>query len=129
MADKQVVANLISGAVAGAATESVLFPIDTLKTRMQAARVRGELTVRAAYRGISVLPASMLATGAFFTVYERVKTEFLQRRNKDPLSAPPEWTAHMGAAACADIVACAVRNPVEVLKVTLQAIAHVVSSG
>ena len=72
-------ANLLAGAAAGAATEGVLFPLDTWKTRVQATNVKGKLTVATAYRGIdSALPGSVFASGAFFAVYESTKTE-LQR--------------------------------------------------
>ena len=115
-------ANLLAGAAAGAATEGVMFPVDTWKTRLQASNVKGKLTIATAYRGIdSALPGSMLATGAFFAVYEATK---IQLQRSGALGGAPEWMGHMTAAASADIVACGVRNPLEVLKQQMQAGLH-----
>jgi len=114
-------ANLLAGATAGAVTEGFMFPVDTWKTRLQASTVKGKLTIATAYRGIdSALPGSMLSTGAFFTVYEGTKAQLLRGRG----FGAPEWMIHMTAAACADIVACGIRNPLEVLKQQMQAGLH-----
>jgi solute carrier family 25 S-adenosylmethionine transporter 26 len=61
------------------------------------------------------------STGAFFTVYEGTKK---QLHGTAEANGAPQWTVHMAAAACADVFACAVRNPLEVLKQQMQAGLH-----
>jgi solute carrier family 25 S-adenosylmethionine transporter 26 len=99
-----------------------MFPLDTVKTRLQAGNVKGKLTFTSAYRGIeSALPGSMLSSGTFFAVYEGTKN---QLQSSPGASSAPEWTIHMASAASADIFACAVRNPLEVVKQQMQAGLH-----
>ncbi|KAH9331161.1 hypothetical protein KI387_003269, partial [Taxus chinensis] len=42
----------IAGATAGVVVESVLYPIDTIKTRLQAARAGGKIILKGLYSGI-----------------------------------------------------------------------------
>ena len=76
--------NLAAGATAGCAVEAALYPIDTIKTRLQAMRSGGGIAAllqagggRALYAGIwgnlvGVAPASAI----FMAVYEPVKQVF-----------------------------------------------------
>lgn len=69
----------IAGAVAGGVVESVLYPIDTIKTRLQAVHGGGKIVLKGLYSGLygnlaGVLPASALFVG----VYEPVKKKLLE---------------------------------------------------
>eukprot|EP01084_Bolivina_argentea_P017922 33415_1 len=113
---------LISGAAAGVSVDVSLYPIDTLKTRLQSPK--GFLAsggFKGVYKGLSAA-ASGSAPGAalFFLTYESSKP-FIHKHilhsscglNENPLS-------HMLAASVAETVACLVRVPTEVVKQRMQ---------
>lgn len=109
------------GAVAGFAVDAVLFPLDTLKTRMQLA---GGTSGGAAallsglYRGFApAVVASAPAAAAFFGTYDWAKRELEARIDSKPV-------AHMLAAAAGDVAASTVRVPFEVVKQQLQSGQH-----
>ncbi|GFP98552.1 S-adenosylmethionine carrier 1 chloroplastic/mitochondrial [Phtheirospermum japonicum] len=69
----------VAGAAAGAVVETVLYPIDTIKTRLQAVRGGGEIILKGLYSGLAgnlvgVIPASAL----FIGVYEPTKQKLLE---------------------------------------------------
>uniref|UniRef100_T1IUQ4 Uncharacterized protein n=1 Tax=Strigamia maritima TaxID=126957 RepID=T1IUQ4_STRMM len=115
--DTSFTASLVSGAVAGTVVDVALFPLDTIKTRLQSSK---GFWNSGGYRGIySGLSAAALgsAPGAalFFATYETVK--HVQKSS----FATPEFTWHMTAASLGEVVACLVRVPVEVVKQRSQA--------
>eukprot|EP00475_Leptophrys_vorax_P012275 TRINITY_DN18699_c0_g1_i2.p1 TRINITY_DN18699_c0_g1~~TRINITY_DN18699_c0_g1_i2.p1 ORF type:complete len:373 (-),score=31.20 TRINITY_DN18699_c0_g1_i2:238-1356(-) len=106
----------VAGGAAGVTVETVLYPIDTIKTRLQVARAGGGINFKGLYQGLSgnlvgVLPASAI----FIGVYEPVKT-FLARQLPDDLSV----AAHLGAGAAGGAAASLVRVPTEVIKQRMQ---------
>ncbi|KAJ8427973.1 hypothetical protein Cgig2_017460 [Carnegiea gigantea] len=106
----------IAGAVAGGVVESVLYPIDTIKTRLQAVHGGGKIVLKGLYSGLygnlaGVLPASALFVG----VYEPVKKKLLETF-PDNLSA----LAHLSAGAIAGAASSIVRVPTEVIKQRMQ---------
>jgi len=108
-------ANMASGAVAGAAVETALYPIDTIKTRLQAVRGGGKIVWGGLYSGLAgniagVIPASAL----FMGVYEPLKRAVLAEGHS-PL------TAQFVAATAAGTAASLVRVPTEVVKQRMQA--------
>ncbi|KAJ8598591.1 hypothetical protein CTAYLR_001679 [Chrysophaeum taylorii] len=101
---------LVCGGCAGFAVDVSLYPIDTIKTRLQAPqgffKAGGFAGI---YRGISVAAAGSVPGAAlFFSVYESAK------RGDHPAH-------HMAAASVGEIAACLVRVPVEVVKQRMQA--------
>jgi solute carrier family 25 S-adenosylmethionine transporter 26 len=71
--------SLITGGLAGVVVEAALYPIDTIKTRIQVARDGGKIIWKGLYSGlggnlVGVLPASAL----FFGVYEPTKQKLLK---------------------------------------------------
>ncbi|XP_025989626.1 S-adenosylmethionine mitochondrial carrier protein homolog isoform X3 [Solenopsis invicta] len=95
-----------------------LFPLDTLKTRLQSAEgflKTGGFT--GLYKGIfPVIVGSAPTSALFFLTYEEIKTIM------QPRISPNYSTAlHMGAATVAEMVACLLRVPVEVMKQRKQA--------
>lgn len=112
-------AALFSGAAAGTTTDAVFFPIDTLKTRLQA---QGGLLANGGLRGVyagigSALIASAPGAALFFATYEGVKKQCGLTADNTALHGslgPP--VIHMIAASMGEIAACAVRVPAEVIK-------------
>lgn len=118
-----VAADLAAGATAGASVEAALYPIDTIKTRLQMMKEGGGIKAllagaggQALYAGIwgnlaGVIPASAI----FFAVYEPLKkhAEGWSPENKNVVGP-------LVAGAGAGIAASIVRVPTEVIKQRMQ---------
>ncbi|XP_078432227.1 S-adenosylmethionine carrier 1, chloroplastic/mitochondrial-like [Wolffia australiana] len=107
---------VIAGGTAGVVVESALYPIDTIKTRLQAARGGGKIVWKGLYSGLTgnlagVLPASAI----FIGVYEPMKQALLKTL-PDNLSA----LAHFTAGAIGGAASSLVRVPTEVVKQRMQ---------
>ena len=107
---------LLSGGVAGTVTDVVLFPLDTLKTRLQAAegftRAGG---FKGAYKGLGAAAAGSAPGAAlFFATYEESKRQLVG------IQALPAPLTHMLAASMGETAACLVRVPTEVVKQRMQ---------
>lgn len=111
--------SLISGGVAGLTVDLTLYPIDTLKTRLQSPQ--GFIKsggFRGVYNGIgAVAIGSAPGAALFFSVYEYLKEAI----NNNNLDVDPMW-GHMIAASVGEATACLVRVPTEVLKQNMQTI-------
>ncbi|KAK4774250.1 hypothetical protein SAY87_029269 [Trapa incisa] len=106
----------IAGGAAGVVVEAALYPIDTIKTRLQAAHGGGKIILRGLYCGlggnlVGVLPASAL----FLGVYEPTKQKLLNILPEN-LSA----IAHLTAGALGGAASSLVRVPTEVVKQRMQ---------
>lgn len=107
---------VIAGGTAGVVVETALYPIDTIKTRLQAARGGGKINLKGLYSGLAgniagVLPASALFVG----VYEPTKQKLLKMLPEN-LSA----VAHLTAGAIGGVAASLIRVPTEVVKQRMQ---------
>ncbi|CCE62043.1 hypothetical protein TPHA_0B03710 [Tetrapisispora phaffii CBS 4417] len=113
--------SLLSGAAAGTSTDLLFFPIDTIKTRLQA---KGGFFYNGGYRGIykglgSAVIASAPSASLFFVTYDYMKVELKQmllRYNKNNQSEWINTVTHMTASSLGEISACMVRVPAEVIK-------------
>ncbi|KAJ2696522.1 S-adenosylmethionine transporter [Coemansia spiralis] len=111
---------LAAGALAGMAVDTALFPLDTIKTRLQA---KAGFLASGGFRGIysglsSAILGSAPGAAAFFLMYEKTKAAFAdQPARHQPL-------VHMLAASAGEVAACLVRVPTEVVKQRLQAGHH-----
>jgi solute carrier family 25 S-adenosylmethionine transporter 26 len=124
-------AALLSGALAGTTVDLSLYPLDTLKTRLQSAtsfRAAGGFS--GIYAGVgSAIIGSAPGAALFFVTYEHTKAFLSSRRiaQQTLTGAIPEegdWALpieHMVAASLGEIAACAVRVPTEVVKQRAQA--------
>lgn len=117
--------SLISGGAAGTATDLAFFPIDTLKTRLQA---QGGFFKNGGFRGLykglgSAVVASAPSASLFFVTYDTSKRYF---KNVLPAYIKNESTAihlsHMLSASLGEITACLVRVPAEVIKQRTQSL-------
>ncbi|XP_041348608.1 S-adenosylmethionine mitochondrial carrier protein-like [Gigantopelta aegis] len=105
--------SLIAGGSAGTMVDVILFPIDTLKTRLQS---HHGFTQSGGFRGIysglaSAALGSAPTAAVFFSTYEVIKTAF---HSTDKQSLAP--VVHMIAASVGEVTACLLRVPVEVVK-------------
>lgn len=119
-----VLVSFSAGLLAGIAVDVPLHPLDTLKTRVQS---REGFWPAGGYRhlwsGLSaVLAVSLPGSALFFVVYESSR-HFLERRI--PATQHDKYKAMSRdavAASVADVIACVVRVPCEVLKQRMQAL-------
>jgi solute carrier family 25 (mitochondrial iron transporter), member 28/37 len=122
---------MLAGSVAGVVEHTAMFPVDTLKTHMQAGAppcrpvlslraalrnaVAGEGGVLALYRG---LPAMALGAGpahaVYFSVYELAKSALTDRLG------PNNPVAHAGSGVLATVASDAVFTPMDTVKQRLQ---------
>lgn len=120
---------LLAGGIAGTTVDLTLFPLDTLKTRLQSADgFFASGGFRGIYRGVgSAALGSAPGAALFFCTYETAKTACADARRRiaggsaDPHASPLD---HMAAASLGEVAACAVRVPTEVVKQRAQAGQH-----
>ncbi|KAK9448671.1 mitochondrial carrier [Limtongia smithiae] len=129
-----VLVPLLSGGAAGTCTDLFFFPIDTLKTRLQAKggffRNGGWHGV---YRGVgSAIVGSSPAASLFFLTYEGVNAALYPHAQEwfggMEHNGAAHALTHMTAAILGEIAACTVRVPTEVVKQRAQASASTPSS-
>ncbi|ORY13479.1 mitochondrial carrier protein-like protein [Clohesyomyces aquaticus] len=126
---------LLAGAIAAFTVDLIVYPLDTLKTRMQSpvyARLYTNIKTqkpspalwRGLYQGVgSVIVATLPASGAFFTTYERTKsllTHLNPRTTSSPTGLIPLPLFHATASSIAELVSCAILTPAEVIKQNAQ---------
>ncbi|XP_038963747.1 mitochondrial S-adenosylmethionine carrier protein isoform X3 [Rattus norvegicus] len=106
-------ASLVAGGVAGAAVDLILFPLDTIKTRLQSPQGFNQAGgFRGIYAGVpSAAIGSFPNAAAFFLTYEYVKS--LLHTDSTSHFRPMK---HMLAASTGEVVACLIRVPSEVVK-------------
>jgi solute carrier family 25 S-adenosylmethionine transporter 26 len=125
---------LISGGAAGTIVDLSLYPLDTLKTRLQsAASFRAAGGFSGVYAGVgSAIIGSAPGAALFFVTYEQTKAFLSTRRaaqraftggrpGEDDWVLPLE---HIVAASLGEVAACAVRVPTEVVKQRAQALQY-----
>lgn len=112
-------ASLISGAAAGTVTDVVFFPIDTIKTRLQA---KGGFFANGGYQGIyrgigSALVSSAPNASLFFVTYDSMKT-YLKPILKSQISNEQvaEVATNMISSSLGEVSACLIRVPAEIIK-------------
>lgn len=113
--------SLLSGAAAGTSTDLVFFPIDTLKTRLQA---KGGFFANGGYRGVyrglgSTVVASAPGASLFFVSYDYMKANLKPKFQRIMPNASDQFvdtTVQMVSSTAGEISACMVRVPAEVIK-------------
>lgn len=113
------VTGLLSGAVAGTTVDLILYPLDTVKTRLQAT-AGAKLSVKTfegLFDGVApAIAASAPCAAVFFGAYDTLKRVLTDKLPDDYASV-----AHAGSAAGADLAQSVVRVPFEVVKQRVQA--------
>ncbi|KAF8058709.1 mitochondrial carrier domain-containing protein [Lyophyllum atratum] len=113
------VQSLAAGGAAGTAVDLLFFPIDTIKTRLQSAqgfaRAGGFSGI---YKGVgSVVVGSAPGAAVFFSTYETMKKHSPLPERFAPLN-------HMLSASVAEVAACLIRVPTEVIKTRTQTMTY-----
>lgn len=120
---------LIAGAAAAFTIDLLVYPLDTIKTRLQSqdfvktyastpgAKQAPATLFRGLYQGVgSVIIATLPASGVFFTTYEAIKQLYT---NLLP-SGLPQPFIHSAASGTAELASCLVLTPAEVIKSNAQ---------
>lgn len=117
--------SLISGACAGLIVDVSLYPLDTLKTRLQSGKdFRKVGGFRGIYKGMGpVILGSAPGAALFFVTYDTSK-KFLGITKESNSNGA---ISYMMSACLGEVVACTVRVPVEVIKQRSQTISHLSS--
>ncbi|XP_051980945.1 S-adenosylmethionine mitochondrial carrier protein, partial [Xyrauchen texanus] len=115
---REFTASLVAGGCAGMCVDLTLFPLDTIKTRLQSQQgFYNAGGFRGIYAGVpSTAIGSFPNAAAFFVTYESTKSLLAgyAASNLAPIT-------HMLAASLGEIVACLIRVPTEVVKQRTQA--------
>ncbi|KAF1911842.1 mitochondrial carrier domain-containing protein [Ampelomyces quisqualis] len=127
-----------AGGLAGTTVDLSLYPLDTLKTRLQSSAgfaASGAFT--GIYRGVgSAIVGSAPGAALFFITYDSIKRSLAQPQTsiqynvegkpykEDVIDSGNQALVHMLAASLGEVAACAVRVPTEVVKQRAQASQH-----
>lgn len=117
---------VVAGAVAAFTVDLLIYPLDTLKTRLQAPDYAtrfpaGRGLYGGLYQGVgSVIVATLPAAGLFFTTYEKAKSTLAS--SSSPLANAPPALSHMLASSSAELVSCLVLTPAEIIKQRAQVV-------
>ncbi|XP_022133698.1 S-adenosylmethionine carrier 1, chloroplastic/mitochondrial-like [Momordica charantia] len=106
----------IAGGAAGLVAEAALYPIDTIKTRLQAVHGGGKIVLKGLYSGLAANLVGMLPASAIFVgVYEPTKQKLLN-------SFPENLNAfaHLTAGVIGGVASSLIRVPTEVVKQRMQ---------
>jgi len=107
---------LIAGGCAGTSVDVALYPLDTLRTRLQSEQGFWKAGgFRGAYRGLlSAAIGSAPGAALFFSTYETMKGVIKNNVGSE------HWTHHSAASACGEVAACLVRVPTDNIKQNMQ---------
>ena len=105
--------SLVAGGLAGTTVDVALFPIDTIKTRLQSPQgFRAAGGFRGIYNGLGAAAlGSAPGAAMFFSTYESMKPQILQIQQRYGMQN--DALSHMIAASMGEAVACLVRVPTE----------------
>ncbi|KAI4826380.1 hypothetical protein KUCAC02_029828, partial [Chaenocephalus aceratus] len=121
MERREFVAYMVAGGCAGMCVDLTLFPLDTIKTRLQSPQgFQKAGGFRGVYAGVpSAAVGSFPNAAAFFVTYEFTKSLLGAGGGLAAPQAAP--VTHMMAASLGEVVACLIRVPTEVVKQRTQA--------
>lgn len=107
---------LLAGGAAGTSVDVILFPLDTIKTRLQSeAGFRASGGFRGVYSGLfSAALGSAPSAAMFFLAYETSKSSLAVFNPAKDMRL--NAATHMVSASVGEVAACLVRVPVEVVK-------------
>ncbi|OAP60957.1 hypothetical protein AYL99_05959 [Fonsecaea erecta] len=120
-----------AGAFAAFTVDLLVYPLDTLKTRLQSqnyeqlykdasGKTKPSL-FRGLYQGVgSVVLITIPSSGAFFTTYEALKYGISEAVPPNSTIFLPQPAIHAAASGGAELVSCAILTPAEVLKQNAQ---------
>jgi len=109
------------GGIAAIITDLSFYPVDTIKTRIQASgwktRIIDKIRTPSHYSGAScVVAAAFPVNLAFFAIYEFLNSTISKYAKKHNGWVQNRTYTYMIAAGIADVVAMSIKNPFEVIK-------------
>ncbi|KIW12973.1 hypothetical protein PV08_08160 [Exophiala spinifera] len=121
----------LAGAFAAFSVDLLVYPLDTLKTRLQSQdyvklyKNANGTTNRSLFRGLyqgvgSIILMTIPSSGAFFTTYEALKYSLEDVVPPNSTLYLPKPAVHALASGGAELVSCAILTPAEVLKQNAQ---------
>ncbi|KAE8152285.1 mitochondrial carrier domain-containing protein [Aspergillus avenaceus] len=124
----------IAGSLAATTVDLLIYPLDTLKTRLQSPAYKSLYTTstginrpvlfRGLYQGVgSVVIATVPSSGAFFTTYESVKyllTSYTGSSIDSTNNKAKNALINSVSSSTAELVSCAILTPAEVIKQNAQ---------
>ncbi|ETN36438.1 uncharacterized protein HMPREF1541_08716 [Cyphellophora europaea CBS 101466] len=121
----------LAGAFAAFTVDLLVYPLDTLKTRIQSPDYRlnyknangstKPALFRGLYQGIGPIVAITIpSSGAFFTTYEALKYGLNELTPPNSTLFVPQSAIHAVASGGAELVSCAILTPAEVIKQNAQ---------
>ncbi|KAL9625834.1 MAG: hypothetical protein Q9160_000154 [Pyrenula sp. 1 TL-2023] len=124
----------LAGAFAAFTVDLLVYPLDTLKTRIQSPSYQSlyrkpqsagggvsPALFRGLYQGLaSVILVTIPSSGAFFTTYEALKYGLNELTPPNSTIFVPQAAVHSVASGGAELVSCAILTPAEVLKQNAQ---------
>ncbi|RNF25582.1 mitochondrial carrier protein [Trypanosoma conorhini] len=118
--------SLVAGGAAGLVVDLVLYPIDTIKTRLQSKTGFSQAGgFRGVYKGLSAVAIGSVPGGAaFFVGYDLTKRALLEDDAASSPSTLRRLTSQAVAAMAGETSACLTRVPTEMVKQQLQAGHH-----
>mmetsp|Transcript_32681 Transcript_32681/g.47966 ORF Transcript_32681/g.47966 Transcript_32681/m.47966 type:complete len:291 (-) Transcript_32681:680-1552(-) len=113
---------LIAGGLAGTSVDVALFPIDTVKTRLQSPQGFFKAGgFQGIYRGLGAAAVgSSPGAALFFSTYETLKPRITEFQKTYGIFPNNPSLSHMASASLGEVAACLVRVPTEVVKSKMQ---------
>ena len=122
-----------AGAFAAFTVDLLVYPLDTLKTRIQSPSYAklyknpngtpNRAFFRGLYQGVgSIILITIPSSGAFFTTYEALKFALNEYIPPNSTLYVPRAAIHSVSSAGAELVSCAILTPAEVLKQNAQVV-------
>ncbi|KAL4976752.1 mitochondrial carrier domain-containing protein [Aspergillus desertorum] len=135
----------LSGAVAVVTVDFLVYPFDTLKTRIQSPQyatiykdaatntIKKKVLFRGLYQGVvSVVLSTIPASGAFFTTYETIKSTLNKTKQASAspfLQSVPTPALNALSSSAGEMVSCFLLTPAEVIKQNAQVINNAPSAN
>ncbi|SCP03688.1 mitochondrial carrier protein, putative [Plasmodium malariae] len=108
--------NLITGAISGVIVDMVLYPIDNLKTKVQAKLPFTIFETKNLYNGILPTLIGTAPASAFFYCFYELSKKLLTEKNENISKSK----LYLISTTIAEIASCAVRLPFEIVKQKMQ---------
>ncbi|CAG9472483.1 mitochondrial carrier protein, putative [Plasmodium vivax] len=108
--------NLVTGALSGVAVDAVLYPIDSLKTNMQAKKALSFSDIKKMYSGIFPTLVGTIPASAFFYCFYELSKKLLKEKRENI----SKTNLYLISTSMAEVAASVVRMPFEIVKQKMQ---------
>ncbi|WBY61212.1 S-adenosylmethionine mitochondrial carrier protein [Plasmodium yoelii yoelii] len=109
--------NLITGALAGVVVDAILYPIDNIKTNIQAKnQLYSIFEAKKLYNGIIPTLIGTIPASAFFYCFYEMSKKYISENNPNISKS----ALYIASTSIAELTACIVRLPFEIIKQKMQ---------